>query len=137
MHAIGRSGRRLPSLALAAVVVVVVASLAGCSHKRGPAVVPDPAEKIRLEIENHHYLDVTVYAVHDGQLTRLGVAGGSAHTEIMLPARLLGAGRELRLYGDPIGSSDRAVSDVIVVQPGQYIEWLLEPGLERSTLSAY
>jgi len=125
MHAIGRSGRRLPSLALAAVVVVVVASLAGCSHKRGPAVVPDPAEKIRLEIENHHYLDVTVYAVHDGQLTRLGVAGGSAHTEIM------------RLYGDPIGSSDRAVSDVIVVQPGQYIEWLLEPGLERSTLSAY
>jgi hypothetical protein len=94
-------------------------------------------ERIRLEIDNHHYLDVTIYAVHDGQLTRLGVAGGSAHTEMMLPARLLGAGRELRLYGDPVGSSDRAVSEVIVVQPGQYIEWLLEPGLDRSTISVY
>jgi hypothetical protein len=94
-------------------------------------------ERMRLEIDNHHYLDVIVYAVHDGQLTRLGVAGGSAHTEMVLPARLLGAGRELRLYGDPVGSSDRVVSEVIVVQPGQYIEWLLEPGLDRSTISVY
>jgi hypothetical protein len=129
---------RRPILRIALATIGVAASLAGCSPKRGAPAAPAPIEKkIRLEIDNHHYLDVTVYAVHDGQLTRLGVAGGSAHTELVLPARLLGAGRELRLYGDPIGSSDRAVSDVIVVQPGQYLEWQLEPGLERSTLSAY
>jgi hypothetical protein len=129
---------RRPILRIALATIGVAASLAGCSPKRGAPAAPAPIEKkIRLEIDNHHYLDVTVYAVHDGQLTRLGVAGGSAHTELVLPARLLGAGRELRLYGDPIGSSDRAVSDVIVVQPGQYLEWELEPGLERSTLSAY
>jgi hypothetical protein len=128
---------RRPILRIALATIVVVASLASCSAKRGAPAAPAPIEKIRLEIDNHHYLDVTVYAVHDGQLTRLGVAAGSAHTELVLPARLLGAGRELRLYGDPIGSSDRAVSDVIVVQPGQYLEWELEPGLERSTLSAY
>jgi len=128
---------RRPILRIALATIVVAASLAGCSPKRGAPAAPAPIEKIRLEIENRHYLDVIVYAVHDGQLTRLGVAGGSAHTELVLPARLLGAGRELRLYGDPIGSSDRAVSDVIVVQPGQYLEWQLEPGLERSTLSAY
>lgn len=130
-------GRLIPRIALAAMVAAAAASLGSCSHKRGPAVAPDPLEEIPLEIENHHYLDVAVYAVHDGQLTRLGVAGGSAHTELVLPARLLGAGRELRLYGDPIGSSDRAITDVIVVQPGQYVQWLLEPGLDRSTLSAY
>ena len=128
---------RRPILRIALATIGVVASLAGCSPKHGAPAAPAPMEKIRLEIDNHHYLDVTVYAVHDGQLTRLGVAGGSAHTELVLPARLLGAGRELRLYGDPIGSSDRAVSDVIVVQPGQYLDWQLEPGLERSTLSAY
>ena len=129
---------RRPILRIALATIGVAASLAGCSPKRGAPAAPAPIEKkIRLEIDNHHYLDVTVYAVHDGQLTRLGAAGGSAHTELVLPARLLGAGRELRLYGDPIGSSDRAVSDVIVVQPGQYLEWELEPGLERSTLSAY
>jgi hypothetical protein len=130
-----RLGRLIPRIALA--VMVAVVSLGSCSPKRGAAVVPDPVEEILLEIDNHHYLDVTVYAVHDGQLTRLGVAGGNAHTKIMLPARLLGAGRELRLYGDPVGGSDRAVSEVIVVQPGQYVEWLLEPGLDRSTVSVY
>lgn len=130
-----RLGRLIPGIAWAA--IAAVASLASCSPKRGPAVDADPIEEIPLEIDNHHYLDVIIYAIHDGQLTRLGVAGGSAHTELVLPARLLGAGRELRLYGDPIGSSDRAITEVIVVQRGQYVEWLLEPGLERSTLSAY
>jgi hypothetical protein len=128
-------GRLIPRIALAA--IVAAASLASCSPKHASGAVPVPAEKIPLEIDNHHYLDIIVYAVHDGQLTRLGVAGGSAHTEMVLPARLLGAGRELRLYGDPIGSSDRALSEVIVVQRGQYIEWLLEPSLDRSTVSVY
>jgi hypothetical protein len=135
MGSSARVGRLILRNAVAA--IVAAASLAGCSSKRGAAAAPAPVENIRLEIDNHHYLDVTVYAVHDGQLTRLGVAGGSAHTEMMLPARLLGAGRELRLYGDPVGSSDRAVSEVIVVQPGQYVEWQLEPGLDRSTISVY
>jgi hypothetical protein len=130
-----RLGRLIPRVALAA--IVAAASLASCSPKRGPAAVPDPVEEIPLEIDNHHYLDITIYAVHDGQLTRLGVAGGSAHTKMAVPARVLGAGRELRLYGDPIGSSDRAVTETIVVQRGQYIEWLLEPGLDRSTIGVY
>jgi hypothetical protein len=116
---------------------VVAASLANCSRTANPNIVAVPAENIPLEITNHHYLDITIYAIHNGQRTRLGVAGGSAHTNMMLPARLLGEGRELRLFGDPVGSSDRAISEVVVVQPGQYIEWLLEPELDRSTISVY
>ena len=65
------------------------------------------------------------------------VAGGSAHTNMVLPARLLGVGRELQLYGDPIGSSELAITEVIIVQPGQFIEWLLESGLARSTVGVY
>jgi hypothetical protein len=125
----------MPRIALAA--SLAAATLGSCSHKRGPGVGPAPAEEIPLQIDNRHYLDITIYALHDGQLTRLGVAGGNAHTTLMLPGRLLGAGRELRLFGDPIGSPDRAVTEVIVVQPGQYIQWELEPGLERSTVSVY
>jgi hypothetical protein len=135
MRATPSSGRRLPRIALAA--VVAAASLAGCSRNRSPTIVSPPGENIPLQITNHHYLDITVYAIHDGQRTRLGVAGGSAHTKMVLPARLLGAGRELRLYGDPIGSSDRAITEVIVVQPGQFVEWLLETGLDRSTVGVY
>jgi hypothetical protein len=129
-------GTTAPSIQILRLVAVLLSvSLGSCSGKieSGPA----PLEAIPLEITNRHYLDITIYAIHDGQRTRLGVAGGSGHTKMVVPARLLGAGRELRLYGDPVGSSDRAISDVIVVQPGQYIEWLLEPGLDRSTISVY
>ena len=135
MDPAARSGRRFPPLAIAA--LVTAASLAGCSHKADPTVVPDPLEKIPLEINNRHYLDITIYAIHDGQRTRLGVAGGSAHTEIMLPARILGVGRDVQLLGDPIGSPERALTEVIIVKPGQFIEWLLESGLDRSTVGVY
>ncbi|HEX2250223.1 MAG TPA: hypothetical protein VHH32_07720 [Gemmatimonadales bacterium] len=56
---------------------------------------------------------------------------------MMLPHRLLGVGRELQLYGDPIGSTERAITEVVVVQPGQFVEWLLESGLARSTVAVY
>lgn len=135
MHATPRSGRRLPRLALGA--IVAAASLAGCSRNESPEFVASPAEAIPLQITNHHYLDITIYAIHDGQRTRLGVAGGNAHTNMILPTRLLGMGRELQLYGDPIGSSERAITEVVVVQPGQFIEWLLESGLARSTVGVY
>jgi hypothetical protein len=92
---------------------------------------------VPLQIVNHHWLDVTIYVVHDGQRTRVGVAGGSAHTAMVLPSRLLGVGRELQLFGDPIGSPERAITEVVVVQPGQFIQWLLESRLERSTVGVY
>jgi hypothetical protein len=135
MRATSSSGWRLPRIALAA--IVAAASLAGCSPNGTPKIVPPPIENIPLQITNHHYLDITIYAIHDGQRTRIGVAGGSAHTSMVLPSRLLGVGRELQLYGDPIGSSERAITEVVVVQPGQFIEWLLESGLSRSTVGVY
>jgi hypothetical protein len=92
---------------------------------------------IPLQVVNHHWLDVTIYVIHDGQRTRLGVAGGSAQTRMVVPTGLLGVGRQLQLYGDPIGSPERAITEVIIVQPGQFIEWLLESGLARSTVGVY
>jgi hypothetical protein len=135
MHPMPRVGRGLPRIVL--IAVVLAASLAACSRNDSPALVLAPAETIPLQITNHHYLDITIYAIHDGQRTRLGVAGGNAHTNMILPSRLLGVGRELQLYGDPIGSSERAITEVVVVQPGQFIEWLLESGLARSTVGVY
>jgi hypothetical protein len=106
--------------------------------KSGPSNAPASwSGDIALQVVNHHWLDVTIYVLHDGQLTRVGVAGGSASTEMILPSRLVGVGRELRLYGDPIGSPERAITEVITVQPGQSIEWLLESELARSTVGVY
>lgn len=92
---------------------------------------------VPLQVTNHHWLDITIYVIHDGQRTRIGVAGGSAETRLTLPSRLLGIGRDIQLYGDPIGSLEQTITEVIIVQPGQFIEWLLEANLERSTVAVY
>jgi hypothetical protein len=113
--------------------------LCGCflsKSKKTPAADPMLAD-IELQIVNHNWLDVTIYVLHDGLRTRLGVARGSGNTALILSSRLLGAGRELRLYGDPIGSPEQAITENVVVQPGQYIEWLLETELSRSTVAVY
>jgi hypothetical protein len=124
----------------AAILSAAILSACGCffgqeaSHSGAASAW---SGEIPLQVVNHHWLDVTIYVIHDGQRTRLGVASGSAQTRMMLPHRLLGVGRELQLYGDPIGSLERAITEVVVVQPGQFIEWLLEADLARSTVGVY
>jgi hypothetical protein len=131
---------KLRSLRTAGILTAVLLSACSCFFGKPPdtaAGASDWSGEILLQIVNHHWLDVTIFVIHDGQRTRLGVAGGNAQTRIMLPHRMLGVGRELQLYGDPIGSLERAITEVVVVQPGQYVEWLLESELARSTVAVY
>ena len=122
--------------AILAILVLTFGCFFGGKGKDS-ADTPEPTSDVPVQIVNHHWLDITIYVIHDGQRTRLGVAGGSAETRLELPSHLLGVGRDIQLYADPIGSLEDAITEIIVVQPGQYIEWLLESGLERSTVGVY
>ncbi len=101
------------------------------------AAIDVPEGEIALNVTNHNYLDVVVYVFHDGQRTRVGTVTGSSSTVFFLPTRLLGQGREIRLIGDAIGSDAYAVTDVLIVQRGQYIEWTLETDLRRSSVGVF
>src|SRR5918994_4924382 len=129
---------RSTHLRVTALLWALAAANFGCflGKNDSPAGAPLSSD-VPVQVVNHHWLDVTIYVIHDGQRTRLGVAGGSAETRLELPSHLLGVGRDIQLYADPIGSLDDAITEVIVVQPGQFIEWLLESGLERSTVGVY
>lgn len=96
-----------------------------------------PEGEVALNVTNHNYLDVVVYVLHDGQRTRVGMVSGSSSTVFFLPTRLLGQGREIRLIGDAIGNDAYAVTDVLIVQRGQYIEWTLETDLRRSSVGVF
>jgi len=108
-------------------------------HKPGEesASTYTPESEIALNVTNHNYLDVVVYVLHDGQRTRVGLVNGSSSTVFFLPPRLLGQGREIRLYGDAIGNDAYADTDILVVQRGQYIEWTLETDLRRSSVGVF
>jgi len=96
-----------------------------------------PEGEIALSVTNHNFLDVVIYVLHDGVQTRVGMVTGSSSTVFFLPARLLGQGREIQLFGDAIGNDTYARTDILVVQAGQYIEWTLETDLRRSSVGVF
>ena len=126
-----------------ALVFVLLAAPACFVFNRGNKSVDQsaandvPESEIALNVTNHNFLDVVVYVLHDGQRTRVGTASGSSSSLFFLPPRLIGQGREIRLYGDAIGNDDYAVTDILVVQRGQYIEWTLETDLRRSSVGVF
>ena len=121
---------------LAALLCVAPACFWHRKVARG-AALDVPEAEIALRVTNHNFLDVTVYAIHNGQRTRVGTVTGSSSQVFYLPPRLLGLGREIQLLGDPIGSTDFALTETLMVQPGQYIEWTLETDLRRSSVGVY
>lgn len=118
---------------------LLAALAAGCFvFGRGkPAVSGARAAEIALNVTNHNYLDVVIYVLHDGQQTRVGTVTGSSSAVFYLQAWLVGQAHEVRLYGAPIGSTARASTETLIVQPGQIIEWTLETDLRRSSVAVY
>jgi hypothetical protein len=112
---------------------------AGCHHaKHADQPEPDAAPvDVPLEIDNHNWLDVVIYVLHDGERSRVGIANASSQSSFVLPARMVGQGHELRLLGHPIGGEGGTVTETVTVQPGQYIEWTLENDLNRSAIGVY
>lgn len=123
------------------VLLLLALPLAGtaCHHTAtGHAhPIPEGPPDVPLEIANHNWLDVIIYVVRDGQPVRVGIANASSSASFSLPARLLGQGHEIRLWGHPIGGTGGTLTESVVVQPGQWIEWTLETDLSRSAIGVY
>jgi hypothetical protein len=110
-----------------------------CHHARhDDQPTPDqPPADVPLEVDNHNWLDVVIYVVHDGERSRVGIVNASSQSSFVLPARLVGQGHELRLLGHPIGGEGGTLTETVTVQPGQYIQWTLESDLSRSAIGVY
>lgn len=125
MHTLARL-LLLPSLALAT----------ACGHHRasGPLAPVEPAV---LHIENHHWLDVDVFVLHDGQRSHLGSVSATSTSVFTLPRSMIGSMGEVRLIADPVGERGTLTTDIIVVKPGTQVYWTLESSLDRSSLAVY
>jgi hypothetical protein len=125
----------------ALVVLAAVAGLAaGCGrHKVADDVDPeaDPYAPTPLTVDNNHWLDIVIFVFHDGELSRVGTVTAASSTNFFLPNWMIGQSRNIRLLGDPIGSSESVRTETIHVQPGQFIEWRLESQLARSSVAVY
>src|SRR6266550_403072 len=115
-------------------VISITASCLGCHPKVPAPAAEDPQGDLSVRVVNRNRIDVMVYVSHDGVRSRLGLATASTTTDFMLPMRLLGAGHEYRLIGDPLGVRIVITTETLVARPGDEVTWSLEDSFARSTV---
>jgi hypothetical protein len=117
---------------------IVVASMSALAITCHPQVAEppraDPAGELSIRVINRNRIDVIVYVIHQGIRNRLGLATASTTTHFNVPLRLLGAGHEYRLLGDPLGLSITISTETLFGQAGDEVTWQLEDRFAQSTV---
>jgi hypothetical protein len=127
----------------ASYAVCLLAGLAalasGCGGRHDVEDEPeaDPSAPTPLTVDNNHWLDIVVFVYHDGEMSRVGTVTAASTGNFFLPPWMIGQSRNIRLLADPIGASKGIGTELIHIQPGQFIEWRLESQLARSTVAVY
>jgi len=97
------------------------------------------SEKPRTTVHviNDNWNDMTVYAVTNGYRRRLGTVTSFTSRVLTLPPTLLILNDELRLVADPIGSRGVYVSEPLVVNAGDVVEWTVRNNIRLSNIFIY
>lgn len=113
---------------------VLLLVMFGCAGPR-QNVDPEPVQAagFSLILNNRHLLDVNIFLQHDGQPDRIATVPSSTSRAIVLPLRMLGQSKSIRIIAEPIGDETRYTTDMLVVQPGQIVEVNVENLIARSS----
>jgi hypothetical protein len=90
-----------------------------------------------LTVTNHHWLDVSIHVISDGQRARVGAVPAARAATYILPPRMVGPARAVRLEANAIGSPARATTEALLVRAGQHVEWTLQSGLRQSSVAVW
>ena len=121
-----RRSRTLGHLAAA-----LLLATGACNALRRGGTLEDQSDIVTVTIVNHHSLNVTVFNVVQGRRDRLGEVIPAASMSFKLHLRQL-PGSELQLLADPIGSTRSVTSELLHVEAGDVVQWVLESNLARS-----
>ena len=104
---------------------------AGATHD---AAAPAFPHRTFVVVTNDNWLDVNVYALRSGVPFRLGTVRGLTSDRLALPSSLVAGGGNLRLLVDPIGSNEKYTTDMLAIQPGQWVDFRVG---NRLAISSY
>ena len=113
---------------------------AACVRPKAGSDSPRPQPRFQdqtpLAVENRNFQDVVIWVIHDGTRSRVGSVTATATANFVLKSDILRQPGTLQFAAHAVGEGRRIfVSDPIGVQPGQRVEWVLESGFERSSLT--
>lgn len=100
-----------------------------------PSTSEAPIRTASVQVENHNWLDMHVYAVRNGTLFSLGVVTGLSGDTLTVPASALTPGADFEILADPIGGASAYVSPRLVVTSGDVVKLTIENHLATSATS--
>lgn len=124
------------SWAAGRLLLITIVLALGCRGPRqnvGPA--PAEADGFSLILRSSHLLDVNIFVLHDGQADRVAMVPSSSSSAVVLPRWMLGQSNTIRLIAEPVGDNSRYMTDILLVRPGQIVEFNVEGSLDRSSYS--
>ncbi len=124
------------TLTVAALVAVPAAAAQTASEEKSetPAAV---SERTTVRVVNDNWHDITVYASRGGYRRRLGTVTSFTSRVFTLAPTFLIPSDELRLIADPIGPRGVYVSEPLLVNAGDVVEWRLLNNIRLSNIFIY
>jgi hypothetical protein len=117
-------------------LVAVALSCAGPRQKVENEPSPSPvSDGFELTLNNHHWLDINVFVLHDGEASRVTTVTASSSQSLILPLWMLGESKIVRIIAEPVGEVGSYTTDQLRVDPGQSVELNVESVLSKSNYS--
>jgi len=101
---------------------------------------PQMALGIRISVSNQNWRDVRISLIYgtSGSIRQtLGHVTSMNSAEYNIPQNLAVPGSRIQAIAEVIGSSERAATDYITVQPGLAIDWVIANVINQSNYFAY
>lgn len=94
-------------------------------------------ERTIVMIFNDNLLDMRVVAESGGRRHQLGTVTGFSTATYVLPGWMLAANAPLQLVAHAVGSARGYASPLVIVEPGDLVEWQLRNNLSLSSISVW
>ena len=94
---------------------------------------------VQVSVENNAYLDMHVYVIYSGGLSRsLGMVTGLSKRTLSIPRQVIHTHSEIQLFADPIGGNQGYLSETMFASPGERIRFTIQnlPGLSTAWIEA-
>lgn len=135
-----RRGRRSTGPALVALSLGLALGAAACAtagRGSGEAEGAHAEEPAVLEVRNRNWQDMHIYVLAAGQRWSLGLVTSQSTQTWELPDGVFAANRDISFLADPIGSPVGHVSDRVLLDRGDRVEWTLHNRLSQSTIFVF
>jgi hypothetical protein len=114
-------------------VMMTCAIIACASAPAASDISPARGDSVQLRVVNSRAEDIEIYVVRGAVLSRIGRVRSAGREVLSIPPDIVASG-SVQLGVSPQSYGDPMVSRVILIGPGDTVEWSIEQNLPLSQL---